>query len=160
MAKKKEGFFESIKNLINSGTQSINQSQFFIAIVMLLMNIGSKYIAINFSKTQEAYLKAIMGRHVVIFCVAFMATRNLIISLLVLLVFVILADYAFNENSRFCILPQTMRDLKDSLDTDGDGKISQKEIEDALKVLKDAKKNKEKRKQIEAFTKFKSLVNI
>ena len=37
MAKKKEGFFESIKNLINSGTQSINQSQFFIAIVMLLM---------------------------------------------------------------------------------------------------------------------------
>ena len=160
MVKKNLSLYETFKSYFNYGITSINNSQFFIAIIMLIMNVGSKYIAVNFSKTQEAYLKMIMGRHLLIFSVAFMATRNFITSIVVLLVFVILADYAFNENSRFCVLPQTMKDIKNAIDTNNDGKISQKEVEDAIKILKKAKEQKEKKKQIEKFTKFKSLLNI
>tara|TARA_Y100000992_G_scaffold273254_1_gene215368 strand:- start:12 stop:494 length:483 start_codon:yes stop_codon:yes gene_type:complete len=160
MVKKSLSMYETFKSYFNYGITSINNSQFFIAIIMLIMNVGSKYIAVNFSKTQEAYLKMIMGRHLLIFSVAFMATRNFIVSLIVLLIFVILADYAFNENSRFCVLPKTMKKIKSALDTDGDGKVSQKEIEDALKLLTKAKEQKAKEKHIEKFTKFKSLLNI
>ena len=160
MVKKSISMYETLKSYFNYAINSINNSQFFIAIIMLIMNVGSKYIAVNFSKTQEAYLKMIMGRHLLIFSVAFMATRNFITSLTVLLIFVILADYAFNENSRFCVLPQTMKQIKSALDTDKDGKISQKEIEDALEVLSKANKQKQKEKHIEKFTKFKSLLNI
>ena len=157
---KKLTLFDKIKNSINYGINSINSSQFFIAIIMLIMNVGSKYAAVNFSKTQEAYLKSILGRQLLIFSVVFMATRNLITSLIILLIFVVLADYAFNEESRFCVLPQTFKELKNTLDTNNDGKVSQKEVEDAMKILKEAKKQDMKIKKLEAFTKFKSSVNI
>jgi hypothetical protein len=157
---KKLTLFDKIKNSINYGINSINSSQFFIAIIMLIMNVGSKYAAVNFSKTQEAYLKSILGRQLLIFSVVFMATRNLITSLIILLIFVVLADYAFNEESRFCVLPQTFKELKNTLDTNNDGKVSQKEVEDAMKILKEAKKQDMKIKKLEAFTKFKSTVNI
>ena len=160
MAKKVITFYQKLKDMLNYSINSVNNSQFFIAIIMLIMNVGSKYVAVNFSKTQEAYLKSIMGRHLLIFSVEFMATRNLLTSLLVLLIFVILADYAFNENSRYCVLPQTMKEIKNTLDTDGDGKISQKEVENAIKLLKKAKKEKEEKVRLESFSKFKSLVNI
>ena len=89
MVKKSLSLYEKFTSYFNYGITSINNSQFFIAIIMLIMNVGSKYIAVNFSKTQEAYLKMIMGRHLLIFSVAFMATRNFITSMVVLLFFVI-----------------------------------------------------------------------
>ena len=78
---------------------------------------------------------------------------------MVLLGFVILADYAFNEDSRFCVLPQSFKDLKHAIDTDGDGKISAEELKNALDVLSKSKKQKEKQKNLEAFTHFKSSIN-
>lgn len=153
-------FINNVKNKINYGAESINKSQFFIALIMIIMNIGSKYIAVNFSKSQEAYLKVILGRQLLIFSVAFMATRNVITSFVILLIFVILADYAFNEDSQFCILPQSFKDLKHSIDLDGDGKISKEEVAKALEVLKKSKLQNENLKKKEAFTKFKSTVNI
>ena len=53
-----------------------------------------------------------------------------------------------------------MKEIKKTLDTDGDGKISQKEVENAIKLLKKAKKEKEEKVRLESFSKFKSLVNI
>ena len=72
---------------------------------MLIMNVGR--IAVNFSKTQEAYLKMIMGRHLLIFSVALWQQK--FYHIINTLIFVILVDYAFNENSRFCVLPKTMK---------------------------------------------------
>jgi len=156
---KKLTFFENMKDYMNYGAESVNNSKFFIAVVMIAMNLGSKYVAINFSKSQEAYLKLIFGRQLLIFSVAFMATRNIYISFMVLLGFVILADYAFNEDSRFCVLPQSFKDLKHAIDTDGDGKISEEELKNAIEILSKSKKQKEAQKTKEAFTHFKSSVN-
>lgn len=156
---KKLTFFENMKDYINHGAESVNNSKFFIAIVMIAMNLGSKYVAINFSKSQEAYLKLIFGRQLLIFSVAFMATRNIYISFMVLIGFVILADYAFNENSRFCVLPKSFKDLKHAIDTNNDGKISEEELKNAIEILSKSKKQKELQKTKEAFTHFKSSVN-
>jgi len=156
---KKLSLFESMKNYMNYGAESINNSKFFIAIIMIAMNLGSKYVAVNFSKSQEAYLKLIFGRQLLIFSVAFMATRNIYISFMVLFGFVILADYAFNENSRFCVLPKSFKDLKHAIDTNNDGKISEEELKNAIEVLTKSKKQKEAQKSKEAFTRFKSTLN-
>ena len=37
--------------------RSLNSSKYFAGIMMLTLNIGSKYITLELSKTQEAYLK-------------------------------------------------------------------------------------------------------
>lgn len=137
-----------IKNT-NSTLSSLNNSKFFAGIVMIMLNIGSKYITIELSKSQEAYLKYSLGRQLLIFSIAWMGTRDIILSLILTAVFIILADYLFNEDSYFCILPNRFKELKHTIDKDGDGVISEKEINDALKVLDKANKQKSKQSQLE-----------
>ena len=123
---------------------SLNNSKFFAGFVMLIMNIGSKYISIELSTSQEKYLKYSLGRQLLIFAILWMGTRDIVIALLLTLVFILFADYLFNENSRYCLLPEKMREFQDSLDTDNDGQISKKEIIDAINILKKAHGKKTK----------------
>ena len=39
----------------------LNNSKFFAGLVMIMLNIGSKYVTIELSKSQEAYLKNSYG---------------------------------------------------------------------------------------------------
>ena len=71
-----------------------------------------------------------------------------------LLGFVILADYAFNEDSRFCVLPQSFKDLKHAIDTDGDGKISAEELKNAIRSTKKIKETKGSTKKPRSFYPF------
>lgn len=123
--------------------RSLNNSKFFAGIVMLTMNIASKHITIELSKSQEAYVKYSLGRQILVFAVLWMGTRDVVIALILTAVFILLVDYLFNENSRYCVLPEKYKKLHMLLDQDGDGKISEKEINDAIALLKKAKMNKE-----------------
>ena len=141
-----------MKNIIkytNNQLLSLNNSRFFAGIVMIMLNIGSKYITIELSKSQEAYLKYSLGRQLLIFSIAWMGTRDIILSLILTAVFIILADYLFNEDSTFCILPNKFKELKNIVDKNGDGVISEKEVNDALKVLDKANKQNAKQSQLE-----------
>ena len=126
---------------------SVNNSKFFAGIVMLTVNIASKHMTIEISKSQEAYVKYTLGRQILIFAVLWMGTRDIVIALTLTAVFILLADYLFNENSKFCVLPDKYRQLHKLLDTDGDGKISEKEINEAISLLKKAKEEKHKKTQ-------------
>tara|TARA_B100000424_G_scaffold271743_1_gene276472 strand:+ start:1101 stop:1592 length:492 start_codon:yes stop_codon:yes gene_type:complete len=136
-------------NVFSNMMSTINNSKFFAGIVMLMINIGSKYITIELSKTQEAYLKYTLARQLLIFSLIWMGTRDIVISLVLTAVFIVLANYLFNENSKFCILPKKFREFKDLLDTNNDGKISEKEIKNAIDLLSKAKKNKQHKNKVE-----------
>ena len=82
----------------------LNQSKLFAGILMILMNLGSKYIALELSETQEEFLSNIVIRRIVIFVVAFIATRDIIISLVLTGVFILLVSGLFNDNSELCII--------------------------------------------------------
>lgn len=126
---------------------SLNNSKFFAGFVMLTMNIGSKYITIELSDSQEAYVRYTLGRQILIFAILWMGTRDIVIALILTCVFIIFADYLFNENSKYCLLPKKMKELEQALDTNNDGKISTKEIQNAINILKKAHKNKSKTKK-------------
>ncbi len=132
----------SILGYLNKHVKKLNNSKFFAGLVMILMNIGSKYITLNLSKSQESYLKYAVSRQLLIFSVAWMATKDIITSLVLTTVFVILANYLFNENSRFCVLPKKFKDMKQLIDTNNDGVVSDKELQDAMKILAKAKNDK------------------
>lgn len=82
----------------------LNQSKLFAGILMILMNLGSKYIALELSETQEEFLSNIVIRRIVIFVVAFIATRDIIISLVLTGVFILLVSGLFNDTSDLCII--------------------------------------------------------
>jgi hypothetical protein len=121
---------------------SLNNSKFFAGFVMLIMNLGSKYISLELSTSQEMYLKYSLGRQLLIFAILWMGTRDIVISLILTCVFIIFADYLLNENSKFCMIPEKYKELQHLIDEDGDGKISKEEIDKAIKILKKAQLSK------------------
>ena len=128
------------KNMFHKGVMTVNNNKFFAGLVMLILNIGSKYITIEFSPSQEAYLKNNIGRQFLIFAILWMGSRDIYISLIMTAVFIVLADYLFNETSRFCLLPSKFKNLNkeltNTIDKNNDGNISKKEMKDALNILK------------------------
>ena len=154
MVKTKQNKKKSSKSPINKTLLSIfyeyiyylNDSKFFAGIVMLIMNIGSKYISLELSKTQEDYVKYTLGRQILVFAILWMGTRDIVIALLLTCVFIVFADYLLNDNSRYCIIPNKYKGLLDEIDTNKDGKISQKEINDAIHLLKKARNTKTNKK--------------
>ena len=125
----------------------LNTSKLFAGILMILMNVGSKYIELGLTKTQEHALRTGLGREILIFCVVFLGTRDILLSILMTSAFIILSDYLFNENSRFCIMSKKMKRIASLIDTNNDGIISPEEIRKATEILEKAKKNEKKMQQ-------------
>lgn len=117
----------------------LNDNKYFAGVIMLVMNIGSKYITIELSKTQEAYFRYTLGRQIIIFSILWVGTRDITISLVLTAVFILLVDYLFNENSKFCIIPEKYKELQKEV---GGNFVTQKEVNDAIDTLKKARKQK------------------
>jgi hypothetical protein len=147
-------FVMSILNYIHEHVLYLNNSKFFAGIIMILLNVGSKFISIQFSKSTEEYLKFSLSKQLLVFSMAWMGTRDIYTALGLTAVFVVLSDHLFNEESNYCIVPDKYKVLPTLIDANDDGKISDEEINSAMAILEKAKKDKEKKQQKEAFTKF------
>lgn len=147
MSKIKPGINTNIIGSLKQMLHLVNNSKLLAGLTMLLLNIGSKYIEIGFSKTQEQALRNGLAREMLIFAIVFMATHDIIISTLMTAAFVILSDYLLNEQSRFCVVPEKLRSISIEVDTDKDGRISDEEERAALEVLRKAELQKTKNLQ-------------
>ena len=139
---KKVSFIDNITSTITFNLNSLNNSKYFAGAMLILLNLGTKYVPLELTKSQEKYLKYTISRQLLLFTILWVGTRDIVISLILTAVFIILANYLFNENSKFCIMPEKYKELNNLLDENGDGIVSEKEIDDALNVLKNAKKQK------------------
>ena len=82
----------------------INNSKYMAGIAMIVLNIGSKYIIMELSESQEAFMTNKIFRRFTIFTISFIATRDIITSLILTSVFIILVGNLFNENSKYSIV--------------------------------------------------------
>ena len=82
---------------------SLNDSKFFSGLIMLLMNIGSKYITIELRKTQSQYLKGTIARQLLIFCISWMGTSDIFKALALTAFFKILTGHLFEVLPLFSI---------------------------------------------------------
>jgi hypothetical protein len=83
--------------------QSINTSPYFIGLMMLLLNLGGRFLALEISKDQEKFLSQPWIRRFFLFAVLFVATRNLIIAAGLTVIVILALGYLFNENSDLCL---------------------------------------------------------
>jgi hypothetical protein len=101
--------YEAIENLyvtLNNYVGMVNQSKLFAGLMIILLNISSKFVTIKLSKSMESYLKYTFSRNILIFTIAWMGTREIYIALIITVLFIICMDYLFNEESVFCCLPE------------------------------------------------------
>jgi len=135
--------FHGFLDYIHDHILFLNSSRFFAGVVMILLNIGSKFISVQFSKSAEEYLKFSITKQILVFAMAWMATRDIYTSLVLTAVFVVLSEFLFNEESTFCIVPHQYRVLNKLMDTNNDGVVSHEELNQAIQILEKAKKEKQ-----------------
>ena len=120
---------------LNKFFHQLNTNNYFIGITMIMLNIGSKYFVQEFGSSIDFFFNLKIMRRLLIFTVFFVATRDVKTSIILTAAFIIIALELFNEKSKMCILPKSLIDI---IDTNKDGKLSNEEIQHAMKTLKKA----------------------
>ena len=87
---KKNNLLDKILKKVSYGIYLFDNNQLLAGILILLLNYGGKYAVIEFSKTQEEYLRNTLSKQVIIFAMVWTTTRNLLLSILLTAAFVIL----------------------------------------------------------------------
>ena len=139
---------------LNQHIMTLNTSKYFAGIVMILLNVGSKFIQIQFSKSTEEYLKMSVSKQLLVFSMAWMGTRDIYTALTLTAIFTVLSEYLFNEEHPLCVVPHKYRVLHKLIDTNKDGDVSDVEIASATAVLEKAKREKHIKQQKNASNNF------
>ena len=132
----------------------LNNSKFFAGLVMIMLNIGSKYVTVELSKNQEEYLKNNIGRQMLIFSISWMGSRDILVALALTAIFTILTDHLFNEESSLCIIPQKYRQYQHLLDLDKNMIVTEDEIKKATEILDKAKRKSQRQEQLRNLNNF------
>jgi len=93
----------TIANPMDILMASINTNPYFIGIMMLLLNLGGRFLSLEITKEQEKILSKPAVRRFFLFAVLFVATRNIIVALGLTVIVVLVLGYLFNENSDLCL---------------------------------------------------------
>lgn len=94
------GFINPLEMFINS----LNTNPYFIGFMMLLLNLGGRFIGMEMSKEQEKTFQHPWIRKFFIFTVFFVATRNILVAAALTIVTLLLLAFLLNENSDLYIL--------------------------------------------------------
>jgi len=109
-------------SMLSDLNKDLNSNKLLAGMCMIAMNIGSRYIELKLTKGQELLLKNI-AREVLI---------------IITIIFIVLANYLFNEESKYNILPNKYKQLSQTA-TNNDKIVSDHEINNAYETLKKAK---------------------
>lgn len=146
--------------MISNYLSKLNNSKYLAGLTMILLNIAPRFVSIEFSKSQEKLLKNGLARELLIFAMCFMATRDIVISLILTTSFTLLSRFLLNENSKLCVLPKQMRKIAMEIDLNNDNIITQEEIDNAVNVLQKAKKQVKKKQQLEFLSNLRGYENF
>lgn len=128
-----------IASYLNNQIVQLNQSKLFAGLMIIILNISSKYVNLKLSKTVESYLTHTFNRDILVFAISWMGTRDIYIALLITILFIICIDFVFNEESKFCCLPEHFTNYHVSLLDTSKNTISPSEIKKAEEILEKAK---------------------
>jgi hypothetical protein len=135
-------------DVINGAVESLNSSTFFAGIMMICLNIGSRYIQLNLDESTESYIKYALTKEILVFTISWMATRNIYTALVLTAVFVVLADFALNEKSKYCLLPKNFIKSRKLGEYSNNKVITEKEFNDAMEIVEKYKSQKNKSSQL------------
>jgi hypothetical protein len=135
-------------DVISNAINSLNSSTFFAGIMMICLNIGSRYIQLNLDESTESYIKYALTKEILVFTISWMATRNIYTALVLTAVFVVLADFVLNEKSNYCLLPKNFIKSRKLGEYTNNKVITEKEFNDAMETVEKYRSQKNKSNQL------------
>ncbi len=108
----------------------------FMALIMLAMNIGGRFIVMDLPQSiEQIFTTSSLLRTFVIFALFFTATQDVIISIILTLLFIIIMKYLLNCDSEFCILNKETFKSKLDAKENKSNVISEEEFMKAKKTV-------------------------
>jgi hypothetical protein len=112
--------------MIDTLLVELSSNKLFGGVIMLLTNIGGKYLALELpTNIEKLFSTYSILRYLVLFSIFFMATRDIKTSVLLALLFFIFIKFFINENSTFCLLS---KDIESNI-------ITKNEYENAKNIV-------------------------
>jgi len=137
----KSSLFSNLQNHI----QYINNSKVFAGMMIILLNISSRYAPIKLSKSMESFMKHSFSAPILVFTVSWIGTRDLYIATIITGLYILFMEFLLNEDSMFCILSEEFRayhDEKEKEEEEKKEKVTEEDIQKAKTVLEKAKQQK------------------
>ena len=111
----------------------LNHSKYFSGLIMILLNIGSKYVSLELSEAQQEFLNHPITRKLLVFTIFFIATKDIVISTILSLIFIVLICGIFHEDSRLCMFKSFLKSFcKNRKDV-----VSNEDYEKAKKIIQE-----------------------
>ena len=122
-------------NIINSsGSNDVCNNKFLIGIIMIIINLGARFIVNELNEDQLKIVNSTYVRRIMIYLVVFMATRDIFTTIIIGTITILLIKEFFNNESENSLIK------KENKNNDISEKI--KNIEENLKDLKNLNESK------------------
>jgi len=146
-------YFQNTFSSLDNTVQTLNKSKVFAGLMIITLNIASRFVTIKMSKTMQSYLKFTFSRYILIFAISWMGTRDIYIALIITLIFIILFEYLLDEESNFYIFSEEFKDYQKSKadDEEDEKEVSDEDLKKAEKTLERAKKQKSLKMDFQGF---------
>jgi hypothetical protein len=106
---------DKAKSVLRDSVRYINESKIFAGVMVIILNVSTKFVPMKISKSMEAFLRHTFSRNLLVFAICWVGTRDILISLCITAIFILLMDFLLNEESYFCILPESFTNYHLSL---------------------------------------------
>lgn len=90
-------------NPLEHAFMAVNTNPYFIGLMMLLLNLGGRFLGMEISKEQEKIFQNPWVRRGLVFTVLFIATRNVFVAAIMTVFVLLFMSFLFNENSELCL---------------------------------------------------------
>ena len=78
--------------------KDISENKYFLGIIMITINIGARFIIEELSPDQKKYINTSFFRRIIIFCAFFVATRYILASITLTIIFILFISGLFSYN--------------------------------------------------------------
>lgn len=98
------GFVPEV-DIFTSIVSALNGNPYMVALAYLFLNLSGRFLTMELTKQQESFLADKAIRPIILFCVMFVATRNLAAAFWSTLAFLSIIWVFANENHIMCLVP-------------------------------------------------------
>lgn len=146
-------YFQNIFSSLDNTVQTLNKSKIFAGLMIITLNIASRFVTIKMSKTMQSYLKFTFSRYILIFAISWMGTRDIYIALTITLLFIVLFEYLLDEESDFYVFSEEFKDYQKTKaeDEEDEKEVSDEDLKKAEKTIERAKKQKSLKLDFQGF---------
>jgi hypothetical protein len=97
---------------ILSAVAQLNDSKLMWGAAAVFLNLGSRFVVTDMTALQAKFFSRRLAKVMVVFCMLFLTTRDVFVSIAMSAIVVLVMFGLVNEQSPYCILPGTLQQAR------------------------------------------------